>query len=274
MTKILTRMMYFNQALNSGLNIVTSESCKNSRGVLEYSATQMASFFAVEPKLDCPHGHRVPTSAQALSLKRAQSILSSPCGQCKERTENWVCLECLCVFCSRYVRKHMVKHSAETGHLIAFSFSDCSVWCYGCDSYIIHSTAQKAREMLYLAKFGELPPNNSGLRVVSEEICEPSGAENWVECGSKNSKAEIEEETCRISSIYPDPNPLPSEELPNIPVEKQLQAVSHTSNSCIKEYADTADVLKEKVKELASLLRGANHVVAYTGAGVSLAFLV
>lgn len=30
----------------------------------------------------------------------------------------------------------MVKHNEETGHPIALSFSDISVWCYACDDYI------------------------------------------------------------------------------------------------------------------------------------------
>jgi hypothetical protein len=41
-------------------------------------------------------------------------------------------------FCGRYVNSHAATHSADSGHLIGLSFSDLSVWCYGCDSYIKH----------------------------------------------------------------------------------------------------------------------------------------
>ena len=40
------------------------------------------------------------------------------------------------VFCGRYVNKHMVYHTRETNHSMVLSFSDLSVWCYSCDSYV------------------------------------------------------------------------------------------------------------------------------------------
>lgn len=30
----------------------------------------------------------------------------------------------------------MKKHNTESNHAVAVSFSDLSVWCYSCDSYI------------------------------------------------------------------------------------------------------------------------------------------
>ena len=40
------------------------------------------------------------------------------------------------VFCSRFVNEHMLMHSLEAGHLMCLSYSDLSVWCYGCDQYV------------------------------------------------------------------------------------------------------------------------------------------
>ncbi len=46
-----------------------------------------------------------------------------------------VCV-CVQVFCGRYVNQHMVVHKDSTGHMMALSLADLSVWCYQCDSYI------------------------------------------------------------------------------------------------------------------------------------------
>lgn len=40
------------------------------------------------------------------------------------------------VFCGRYVNKHMLVHEANSGHKVALSMADLSVWCYACDSYL------------------------------------------------------------------------------------------------------------------------------------------
>lgn len=45
------------------------------------------------------------------------------------------------VFCSRYVKSHMVEHAGKAGHKIALSFADLSVWCYECDDYIDHAVS-------------------------------------------------------------------------------------------------------------------------------------
>jgi hypothetical protein len=36
----------------------------------------------------------------------------------------------------RYVKGHMKKHNDESGHPIALSFSDLSIWCYKCEDYV------------------------------------------------------------------------------------------------------------------------------------------
>ena len=40
------------------------------------------------------------------------------------------------VYCSRYVKEHMVKHGETTGHPMVLSYADLSNWCYGCDNYV------------------------------------------------------------------------------------------------------------------------------------------
>lgn len=95
--------------------------------------------FAIAPKTDCPHcsDTYVQNLDSALSTLK-DLILKSPCKFCGDKTENWFCLICENVFCSRYVSGHMVFHKEESGHCLAFSLSDGSFWCYSCESYIIN----------------------------------------------------------------------------------------------------------------------------------------
>lgn len=59
-------------------------------------------FHAVEPKLDCPHIN----SAAAMAPLRENMVLSvdQPCSMCGTGPENWFCLKCHQVFCSRWVK--------------------------------------------------------------------------------------------------------------------------------------------------------------------------
>ncbi|CAH3047010.1 unnamed protein product [Porites lobata] len=104
-------------------------------------------FVAVEPKSDCPH-------VQSLSNTASLHIdLMKPCGSCENVGENWLCLMCSVVFCSRYVKSHMVEHnSKEPSHMLALSFMDLSVWCYDCDSYVSSPQLQPIVKAAELAK--------------------------------------------------------------------------------------------------------------------------
>lgn len=72
--------------------------------------------------------------------------VNSPCVDCNNQGENWICLQCFQVFCSRYVNGHMVQHGEASGHKIALSFADLSVWCYGCDDYIDHAVSKTIKQ--------------------------------------------------------------------------------------------------------------------------------
>jgi hypothetical protein len=67
--------------------------------------------------------------------------------------ENWWCLTCHGVFCSRYVNGHGLQHWKDTkesgnnnngdqrdlpGHCVAVSLADLSVWCHECGAYLVH----------------------------------------------------------------------------------------------------------------------------------------
>ncbi|XP_072989548.1 uncharacterized protein [Typha latifolia] len=88
----------------------------------------------------------------------------SPCSRCQNPTENWLCLSCKDVLCSRFVNKHMLNHHQETGHCISLSFSDLSVWCFACESYLDVQMIQQLQpvyEIAHLLKFGQRPPFRS-----------------------------------------------------------------------------------------------------------------
>lgn len=61
--------------------------------------------------------------------------------------ENWLCLTCNQVFCSRYVNGHGLEHwhdtcrQDETGHCVAASLEDLSIWCHVCGAYLVHDEA-------------------------------------------------------------------------------------------------------------------------------------
>ncbi|RKP13056.1 hypothetical protein BJ684DRAFT_20432 [Piptocephalis cylindrospora] len=98
--------------------------------------------FPVIPRKDCPHVKegieedwtRVPVDAFA------------PCAQCSETEENWRCLGCQEVLCSRYRNAHMAEHAQGSGHPLAISHADLSTWCAQCEDYITDP-------------FGEFPPD-------------------------------------------------------------------------------------------------------------------
>ena len=92
------------------------------------------NLYAVTPKEDCPHQTSLNFDKIACNLTKEK--LKAPCEGCNSTHENWMCLICYNVYCSRYFNSHMVHHNEKTGHDVAQSFADASFWCYSCDSYI------------------------------------------------------------------------------------------------------------------------------------------
>ncbi len=96
----------------------------------------LSNMFVVEPIDNCPHLHDSFKEDKIPIGMLATGIMDLPCKACGDKSENWLCLECYQIGCSRYVNCHQEAHFKETGHCIAVSFSDLSVWCYQCESYI------------------------------------------------------------------------------------------------------------------------------------------
>ncbi|KAJ1265503.1 hypothetical protein BS78_08G080800 [Paspalum vaginatum] len=117
----------------------------------------------VEARTSCPHLGTMPPPAGAEDLDRVPQP-GSPCSRCHHPAENWLCLICKDVLCSRFINKHMLCHYQESGHCLALSFSDLSVWCFACDSYLDVQAILELRpvyEIAHLLKFGERPPFRS-----------------------------------------------------------------------------------------------------------------
>lgn len=117
----------------------------------------------VEARTDCPH-------LQALcSDLRDIPALDTPCKSCEHPAENWICLSCKEVLCSRFINGHMLEHYESTGHCLAISYSDLSVWCFSCDAYLdaqVIAQLRPAYETGHLLKFGVEPPHRSDMNGV------------------------------------------------------------------------------------------------------------
>lgn len=99
----------------------------------ESLASQDLVGFAVEPITNCPHIPDYKTN------EKGPDLYHKPCQSCGDTKENWQCLHCQSVYCSRYCQGHMKQHVEDVPeHSVCISYSDLSVWCYECDNYITH----------------------------------------------------------------------------------------------------------------------------------------
>ena len=86
--------------------------------------------FAVEAITTCPH---IPTPISS------KVFIDTPCKECNEPQENWQCLTCSTILCSRYRHGHMLEHFSNTkDHAVCLSYSDLSVWCFICENYVVN----------------------------------------------------------------------------------------------------------------------------------------
>ncbi|XP_053279876.1 histone deacetylase 6 isoform X1 [Pleuronectes platessa] len=115
--------------------------------------TDESSLYVVDPLPWCPHLDSVkPLPSSGINI-------FMPCQDCGSEAENWICLTCYQVLCGRYVNEHMVTHGVVSEHPLVLSFSDLSVWCYRCESYVHNQVLFEAKNAAHCAKFGEeIPP--------------------------------------------------------------------------------------------------------------------
>ncbi|XP_024016517.1 histone deacetylase 6 isoform X4 [Eutrema salsugineum] len=70
----------------------------------------------VEARTSCDHLNSL--SSDLVHLPNPYT----PCSRCENPVENWLCLCCKEVLCSRFVNRHMLMHHQQTGHCLALSY--------------------------------------------------------------------------------------------------------------------------------------------------------
>jgi len=121
------------------------------------AAVAAGEAFAVVPLEWCPH-LEFPNALNP--VPGGQIDVAKPCADCGDASENWLCLSCFSVHCGRFVQEHAVVHGAGSEHPLVLSFSDLSVWCYVCDSYVHHEVLLEAKTAAHFNKFGFKPPDS------------------------------------------------------------------------------------------------------------------
>ncbi|OQV13167.1 putative Histone deacetylase 6 [Hypsibius exemplaris] len=119
-------------------------------------------FYGVVPRTVCDH-----LTDNVQPIPPAGLCASDPCGSCGDTRENWLCLKCYQVHCSRHVNGDAQRHRDREGHELVLSYADLSVWCFACDSYINNPITHSAKQAAYLSKFGEMSPEEAVSAAVS-----------------------------------------------------------------------------------------------------------
>ncbi|KYM93108.1 Histone deacetylase 6 [Atta colombica] len=115
-------------------------------------ALTTGEMFAIVPLQDCPHLFTVN------EVPPGGIDVTTPCVECASIAENWICLQCYTVHCARSINQHAMQHAEEFEHPITLSFSDISVWCYGCEAYVDNPRLYAARNAAHQSKFNEELP--------------------------------------------------------------------------------------------------------------------
>ena len=112
----------------------------------------------VQPLPWCPHLENIT----AETIPGDMDVLKACCEECDHVGENWICLVCLTIHCSRYVNEHMLIHGTVNEQPMTLSFSDISVWCYVCNDYIDNPKLYNLKNVIHKSKFGEKMPLAQG----------------------------------------------------------------------------------------------------------------
>ncbi|GKY90980.1 hypothetical protein MPSEU_000070800 [Mayamaea pseudoterrestris] len=119
---------------------------------------------------DCICDYHTSESSKNQSCIGRSKAVKDESGACPPG-ENWLCLSCACVRCSRYVNGHSLDHWKETkreqlssnddaasGHALVVSLADLSVWCHECQRYLVTHDNPKLQpivQRLEELKFGQ-----------------------------------------------------------------------------------------------------------------------
>ena len=154
--------------INTGLGqdqggpVVPKDDCPHLEKHFLLSLSQLGDSF--DPSnTTCSHFQDSTSTGKSGGLGSAKIEVDNDTGACPSK-ENWLCLECGVLRCSRYVNGHGLHHweatkandteeNPKVGHCIGLSLSDFSVWCYQCESYLKHSSLYPLLEKMEELKF-------------------------------------------------------------------------------------------------------------------------
>ncbi|KAE9552235.1 hypothetical protein FO519_004544 [Halicephalobus sp. NKZ332] len=107
--------------------------------------------FVVQMRDSCPH----LASVKEVPKDFEKNLdLKGKCTDCEEKDENWICLNCYGLYCSRHVNGHSLRHFTENpDHCMVFSLADLSLWCHACDDYVDNPVALPIRNIVHEKKF-------------------------------------------------------------------------------------------------------------------------
>lgn len=57
-------------------------------------------------------------------------------GAVNKLRDNWLCMQCGEIFCSRYVNQHAKNHWEATKHNVTISLNTSACYCYECDDFV------------------------------------------------------------------------------------------------------------------------------------------
>ncbi len=165
---------------NSGDGDINMDRSSNNFGDFDFcfERNNVCTYF-----LDQEEGLYTGTANRISSGSKRKSEMVD--GKCP-KGENWICLSCKAVRFSRYVNGHCKDHWINTkneemenvgcldsklsycdegnneneglkasGHCVALSLQDLSVWCYECNAYLVHKDLDEIVRQFESMKFSE-----------------------------------------------------------------------------------------------------------------------
>mmetsp|Transcript_7430 Transcript_7430/g.13707 ORF Transcript_7430/g.13707 Transcript_7430/m.13707 type:complete len:244 (-) Transcript_7430:93-824(-) len=198
MVETLTMFGFSYDAANEAVNAVGCTDIQKCCDYILDNGLGVDSGGAIAPISDCPHVdalgaevERIPAdvfqrpccyyspeekkttatsteSPQKPSAARSKDELDEATGKCP-MGENWLCLRCMQVYCSRYVNGHGLRHWEETkatktggacGHCVLVGLSDLSAWCHECGAYLVDTSLQPIIQRLQEIKFPQDTSDN------------------------------------------------------------------------------------------------------------------
>ena len=221
-------------------------------------------------------GRNSTGAASQVATKSSNGRTLSICGS---TAENWLCLHCGVIRCSRYQHGHCADHFRETNHSVCASLSDLSVWCHCCQSYLnttggmTGTILRPIAQRLEALKFGEDDDTNGApppKRIKSDmDLVAQDPDEEETNDTDNDNDDEQEEEQVELSG----PELLEFLAAQGIPIELLLAAQQEGGfmNDDQEEIEYPFVSLPTNLQEIADFILSdrCNNILVLAGAGMS-----